>query len=210
MADLTDPRTTAAQGAQVIDLGKVTTQASKPYLCPVLYANHYLANIPGLLTPPRIMWLIHDHYLSESFLQYFKDNAIALDPRRAGLPWHTGLDFSMQNKHWEKCVEASKSFLQCLLEASLDSNGTRIPSSATEQLEQKTARLPIHMFPFATPERLVLLAEANEIIFFFDDVWEDLEEDEVCGNFSLDSRLLSWNSILSPLLDSSLSGGVHT
>ena len=170
----------ASNETSTVEIDVLRDKDSEKYFCPLLYVNDFLAGVEGLLTPSSILWgHIVAKELPETFRRFFEANLIQLAPKRAGVPIHSGFQCCLQNKCWKVCAAAAGVFMKLFVESIGQRNSVPSNKAVYENLEQGTMRMPIHMFPFATPSRITLIGEATQMMYALDDLCEQAYETEV-------------------------------
>ena len=175
----------ASNEVAAVSIEAIRDKSSEKHFCPLLHINDFLAGTEGLMRPSPILWeRTIARELTSNFRTFFEANLIQLTPNAAGVPIHSGFQTCMQNKCWKVCAAAAGLFMKLFTESIRQRNGVPSVGETYENLEQGTMRMPIHMFPFATPSRITLLGEAVQMMYALDDLWEQAYETEVLDSLA--------------------------
>ena len=157
---------------QVIDLEKLSSPQNRSQVSPIKYAHDPIPHVSEYLAIKSITFPQQVFHQVPSFEQ----NALRLDPVRAGLPYRCRLDATYENIFWKSSLAESISLLE-LMAADQPANDLEVDDGATMAklalkelrpgLEYRFNKATSYMFCFCDEGKIKLLAASMVLLFLF-------------------------------------------
>ena len=157
-----------------INLKKLADAENLPLISPVLYAHDPVPKYPNYLAPVRANGIRVPNSPSKDGL---RSNGLRLYPLAAKLPYRCTLDAAHESRYWRQSLNASTKLLELLARDQstgdiVVGNGITLAGLAQKELrpglEYRFNKATTYMYPFASEERIKLLAAMMVMQFVFD------------------------------------------
>lgn len=158
-----------------LQLGKIAAAEELKSVIPVIFSWNYIPRLPAFLVArdwnfesPVSHWATADPFFGNSF---------ALEPKAAGLPYHTGLTCLRHNRHWRAALQYAGELCELVAADESYNNAKLSRGGNLATIGQRELRAPlgerfvtfaINLFPQADEERMKLIAVGILFVVMFD------------------------------------------
>lgn len=161
--------------AQRLQLDKIAAREELENVIPLVFSWNYIPQLPAFLVPRD--WKFESPVSHQIPMDPFSRNSFPLNPKAAGLPYHTGLTCLRHNRHWRAALQYAGELCE-LIAADQSYNNARLPRGgnlatiAQRELQappsERFVNFAINLFPQADEERMKLIAVGILFVVMFD------------------------------------------
>lgn len=160
---------------QPLQLHKIAAAEDLENVIPVVFSWNYIPRLPAFLVAKD--WTFEPPVADGTVVDPFAGNAFPIDPKAAGLPYHTGLTCLRHNRHWRAALQYAGELCE-LVAADQSYNNAKLSRGGNlATIGQRELRAPlgerfvtfaINLFPLADEERMKLIAVGILFVVMFD------------------------------------------
>lgn len=161
---------------QVLQLDKIAAPDDLPEVMPVLFSWNYIPRLPSFINARE--WTFEQPIdTNRDAVDPSWRNSFPINPKAAGLPYHTGLTFARHNRFWRSALRYAAELCE-LLATDQSYNNTNLTRGGTlASIGQRELKKPegerfvtfaINLFPQADEERMQLIAAGILFVVTFD------------------------------------------
>lgn len=160
---------------QSLQLNKIAAAEDLENVIPVVFSWNYIPQLPSFLVAKD--WSFDVPIADRASVDPFVGNAFSIDPKAAGLPYHTGLTCLRHNRYWRAALQYAGELCE-LVAADQSYNNAKLSRGGNlATIGQRELRAPlgerfvtfaINLFPLADEERMKLIAVGILFVVMFD------------------------------------------
>ncbi|KAK0099605.1 hypothetical protein ONS95_013498 [Cadophora gregata] len=164
-----------------LQLGKIASPEDVEDVVPVVFSWNYLPRLPSFLVAQE--WDFKVPIIAAA-----SPHSFPINPKAAGLPYHTGLTCLRHNRHWRAALKYAAELCELLAADQSYNSATLSRGGNLASIAQRELRAPegerfvtfaINLFPQADEERMKLIAVGILFVVIFDDSWEEAPGEEL-------------------------------
>ncbi|CZT05011.1 hypothetical protein WAI453_007530 [Rhynchosporium graminicola] len=163
-----------------LQLKNISAAENLAHVVPVIFSWNYIPRLPSFLVAQDWHFEIPVQKGASAIVD--SPNSFPINPKNAGLPYHTGLTCLRHNRHWRAALRYAAELCELLAadqsyNSATLSRGGNLATIAQRELQapegERFVTFAINLFPDADEERMKLIAVGIIFVVIFDDSWEE-------------------------------------
>lgn len=161
---------------KALRLDQITSPENLSHIVPIVFSWDYLPELPQFLVAKD--WSVElPIRKNRAAVDPSWHNSIPINPKAAGLPYHTGLTCARHNRHWRSALEYATQLYELLAADQSYNNARRTRGGTLADISRRELKKPegerfvvfaINLFPQADEERMALIAAGILLVVIFD------------------------------------------